>query len=708
MKFLSRFDKDTVHEKKKKKSFTYNSFTKDNKNLSKINKFFFSFNRNSISFKVLLRVLPVVLITLLALTISTYYFGQKVLYSNSKDLITQISNLAAQDINHIMNSQIKSVQSLASNPFVSNPNTTLEDKLKILATEKNFQHYSDMGIATPDGKLTLTNSAVIDIKDSEYFKQAASGHSYVSEPFSNSTNNSSVIAISTPVLDNNSNITGILVAFKFGDDISNISKRVSFLNSGKTFVVNSTGKLLGYSNNSYVQKGKNIKELFKNTDGSNIDDLITLISLGKNGSKEVICDGAEQILSHSTVSTTGWCIITTVNKSDLLNSFDSLKIINIILGGISLLLISLTLIYVISRISKSILYVANLMTNFAKGNFSETISDKYLNKKSETGVMCRSLLKIQKSLSNSIFNLETNSSNLNDEASELSSISEELSSLIQTITKAISEISEGAENQTVNLARSSLNLNDFGKRISIITEQVNDVTINSSTIGDKAKNSNIELESLMNSIKSLNNNFENFISSLNMVTNDIKEVNEMTALINNISEQTNLLSLNAAIEAARAGESGKGFSVVAKEIRNLAELSKDSAQKIYTIVAKVIKNTDEIVINTNNIHSDIKTQTRVVNNTITVFKDISDSVEEMIPTMYSIAKDFVALDREKDALVNNISNISSVSEGISATTQEIYASSEELNSASLEVANSAKRANDLSTQLKESFSQFQF
>lgn len=708
MKFLSRFNKNKAYEQKQKKSLKYNPFTKANKTSFKTNKLLFRFNRNSISFKVLLRVLPVVLITLLTLTICTYYFGQKVLYSNSKDLITQISNLAAKDINNIMNNQIKSVQSLANNPFISNPNTPLEDKLKILLTEKNFQHYSDMGIATPDGKLTLTNGAVIDIKDSEYFKNAASGKSYVSEPFSNSTNNSSVIAISTPILDNNSNIISVLIAFKFGDDISNISKKVSFLNSGKAFVVNSSGKLLGYSNNSYVQKGKNIKELLKNIDGSNIDDLITLISLGKSGSQEVVCDGSEQLLSYSTVSITGWCVITTVNKIDLLNSFNSLKIINIILGFISLLLISLTLIFVISRISKSILYVSSVMTNFAKGDFTETIKDTYLNKKSETGIMSRSLAQIQLSLSKSISKIETNSLNLNDEAGELSSISEELSSLIQTIAKAISEISQGAENQTINLTNSSINLNDFGKRISVITEQVNNVTINSSTIGDKAKNSNIELESLMNSIQSLNNNFENFITSLNIVTNDIKEVNEMTALINNISEQTNLLSLNAAIEAARAGEAGKGFSVVASEIRNLAELSKDSAQKIYNIVAKVIKNTDEIVVNTNNIHSDIKTQTHVVNNTITVFKDISNSVEEMIPTMYSIAKDFVALDREKDALVNNISNISSVSEGISATTQEIYASSEELSSASLEVANSAKKVNDLSTQLKESFSQFQF
>ena len=187
----------------------------------------------------------------------------------------------------------------------------------------------------------------------------------------------------------------------------------------------------------------------------------------------------------------------------------------------------------------------------------------------------------------------------------------------------------------------------------------------------------------------------------------VDEIKIMAEAIAGVSEQTNLLALNAAIEAARAGESGNGFAVVADEIRKLAEISKSSAQKIYDIVSNVLKNADNIVVSTSNITNDVNTQTLVVNSTITAFKDISNSVENMVPKMYSIAKDFVQLDKEKDLLVSSISNISVASEQISATTEEIYASSQELSSASNQVSNSAQKVNGLSDDLYDSFKQFE-
>jgi methyl-accepting chemotaxis protein len=121
-----------------------------------------------------------------------------------------------------------------------------------------------------------------------------------------------------------------------------------------------------------------------------------------------------------------------------------------------------------------------------------------------------------------------------------------------------------------------------------------------------------------------------------------------------------------------------------------------------------VRHIQKYVISTDNISQDVKNQTIMVNNTITVFKGISDSVEEMIPKMYSIAKDFVALDSEKDSLVTNITNISNISEQISATSQEIYASSEELSSASSKVSNSAQKVSALSNEINESFDLFKF
>lgn len=666
----------------------------------------FSINKNSISFKVLFKVLPIVLITIIILTVCTSLLSRKAIYNTSSTLLAQISQLASQDINNIMEEKIKSVESLAHNPLIMNPSTPLKEKLDILKGEKDYQQHCDIGYASLDGILTLSDGSILDISNYDFFTAAKNKSSFISEPSVLPIKDFPLIAISVPVMDGN-NIVGILVAFRYGNDLSNISRKISFLNSGESFVINSSGKLIAHNVNYYVNSGVNLKEIVDSESKPSIDTLISNLASNNSGSLEITKSGKSTTLSYAKVPTTGWFIIITVENNDLFAAMNPLTLTNIVIGSIALIIISIILIISISKVSKEILYVVKIMKEFSLGKFTYKIDEKHLKDKSETGMMCNSLASIQNSFRKSMTDIKNNSSILNEQSTNLSSVSEELSSLIENVTKAIGDISEGTLSQTSSLTESTSRLEKFGEKISNMTNDVNDVTITSSNIGDHAKKSNSDLEKLMNSINILNTNFSDFSNLLNVMSQDIRKVNEMTDLINDIAEQTNLLALNAAIEAARAGESGNGFAVVADEIRKLAEISKSSAQKIYDIVSNVLKNADNIVVSTSNITNDVNTQTLVVNSTITAFKDISNSVENMVPKMYSIAKDFVQLDKEKDLLVSSISNISVASEQISATTEEIYASSQELSSASNQVSNSAQKVNGLSDDLYDSFKQFE-
>ncbi len=238
MNILKKFNNNSIRSKIRFKKFKLKkpSFRihldlfKFNKKSTLSIKDISKFNKNSISFRVLLIVLPIVILTLTTLIFCTYSLGERALYSNSKDLLNQISSVAAQDISDVMSEKIKSIESLAHNPIIIDSETPIQNKLNILLEEKKFQQYSDMGIATPDGTLTLLNGTKVNIRSYDYFNVALSGKPYVSEPFQSNFSKDSLIAISSPIKDMNKTL-GVLVAFRYGDDISTLSKKISFLDT---------------------------------------------------------------------------------------------------------------------------------------------------------------------------------------------------------------------------------------------------------------------------------------------------------------------------------------------------------------------------------------------------------------------------------------------------------------------------------------------
>ena len=211
-----------------------------------------------------------------------------------------------------------------------------------------------------------------------------------------------------------------------------------------------------------------------------------------------------------------------------------------------------------------------------------------------------------------------------------------------------------------------------------------------------------QIHKLSQSISDTTNTFKNFETKITESGKNISKINEITGLINSISEQTNLLALNAAIEAARAGEAGKGFSVVADEIRQLAEQSRDSSNNISKLIADIY-NQNKVMVNTAaEVGNDLNKQTSVIDNTLNSYNDIIKAVNEIIPKIEEITNAASDINERKNAILTKVESASAVAEETSGATEEISASSEEMNSSSVEVSNAA---NNLVSSTKEMRSQ---
>lgn len=300
----------------------------------------------------------------------------------------------------------------------------------------------------------------------------------------------------------------------------------------------------------------------------------------------------------------------------------------------------------------------------------------------------------------------TSSENVAGSAEGLNIIVNENKHAVEEVTIAIQSIAVGASEQAGNV-------NDISYSIQKIATDINNNDQKAIKIN---KSIDVTKSLLNNGFEAVNNQntkteenivaFKKVTFAVEKLAKKVVDVENILTTITNISEQTNLLALNAAIEAARAGEHGKGFSVVADEVKNLAEGSKVAAIEISQILQEINIDAKETIKEINNADIIAKEQKIAVESTNKTFKDMTKEIEEMVENIQEMSSSFKNIGESTNIIADKIQEISSMSEENAGIAEEVSASSEEQNAAMEEIGTTAENLHVLSEKLEGIISKF--
>ena len=353
---------------------------------------------------------------------------------------------------------------------------------------------------------------------------------------------------------------------------------------------------------------------------------------------------------------------------------------------------------------RSIVLIGKTMDALATGDMSkQTLEESPVQ---EVDDLAKSVLGLQLSLDKTIGNVKSATQSLVERIEDVADLTSstfdranQIEEVIVNLTDATNSMSENVQNINQQVIEIGNCVNDIYGKVDILHgDSENMLEVNSKTNDDMC----VIRE---NSDRSLNA-VKNITDQINAANDSIREIDTAVELILNISDQTNLLSLNASIEAARAGEYGKGFAVVAEEIRSLSEQSAEGAEMIRRLAQKITKESAKTVTLANQVLELIKEGSDKVGLAQNQYEELSQKIQHSAEEIRALMAKADELNDYKSRIVENVHDLSAISEQNAASHEEVNANVTEIVTEVRVVKNDCENMNEKARELDEAVSYF--
>ncbi|MFS0858367.1 methyl-accepting chemotaxis protein [Paenibacillus taichungensis] len=427
----------------------------------------------------------------------------------------------------------------------------------------------------------------------------------------------------------------------------------------------------------------------------------------KSGSTntEYTVDGnsTNMLASYSTMDTSDWKLIGMVPTSILVKDAKGILTLTLWMALIDAVIAILIGIWMVRMIARPMGKLKDLMQEGAKGNLK--VRTPY-SSQDEIGQLSAAFNLMMEQITKLVEQTNRSAQEVLDTASELSSASKKTAVSASEIAVATEEIAGGASSLATEAERG----NELTDNIS---RQMESVVAANEQMGDSARH--VEKSSQtgtqhLNQLMTKTQKTEEMIGALVNKVDSLKEstssVLKVLDVMQNITKQTNILSLNATIEAARAGTAGRGFMVVANEVRQLAEQSRQSIDMVGDITDKIMTEMNETVDQLSAAYPLFKEQMDAVKDTNVIFASVQQQMGAFVESLSMVTGSIGDLNQSQGTLSEAMSNVSAVAEQSSATSQEVASLSSEQQNISNQLVNLSAKLENVSTELKDTLSRF--